>query len=198
MGECLIPHALWSSIVYLDKNTTFGTPLSCKNAGNAPEHAKKVVSDSAGLVDFAIGLVNFVLNLPNGQVKFFEEIKLQKNCKINSAHEMFLGLVEMTFGLVYASFSLPEWQSLKMTFFAPWHPMMMAILGRMWKCAGLGHSRQAILAIFGINLRKLSGFHFLEAGWRGMHGSERKWAKFRRHCAAARFQICKPCCFIVY
>ena len=34
--------------------------------------------------------------------------------------KMFLGLVEMTFGLVYASFSLPEWQALKMTFFAPW------------------------------------------------------------------------------
>ena len=62
------------------------------------------MSNSPGLVDFAIRLVNFVLNLPNGQVKFFEEIKLQKNCKINSAHEMFLGLVEMTFGLVYASF----------------------------------------------------------------------------------------------
>ena len=33
--------------------------------------------------------------------------------------KMFLGLVEMAFGLVYASFSLPEWQALKMTFFAP-------------------------------------------------------------------------------
>ena len=33
--------------------------------------AKKVVSDSLGLVHFAIGLMNFVLNLPNGQVKFF-------------------------------------------------------------------------------------------------------------------------------
>ena len=30
---------------------------------------------------------------------------------------MFLWLVEMTFGLVHASFSLPEWQALKMTFF---------------------------------------------------------------------------------
>ena len=29
--------------------------------------AKKVVSDSLGLVDFAIGLVNSVLNLPDGQ-----------------------------------------------------------------------------------------------------------------------------------
>ena len=34
------------------------------------QRAKKVVSDSPGLVDFAIGLVNSVLNLPNGKVKF--------------------------------------------------------------------------------------------------------------------------------
>ena len=39
------------------------------------QHAKKVVSDSAGLVDFAIGLVNSVFNLPKGQVMFFEEFK---------------------------------------------------------------------------------------------------------------------------
>ena len=39
------------------------------------QRAKKVVSDSQRLVDFAIGLVNFVLNLPDGQVKFFEEFK---------------------------------------------------------------------------------------------------------------------------
>ena len=31
-----------------------------------------------------------------------------------------LGLVEMTFGLVNACFSLPEWQAVKMIFFAPW------------------------------------------------------------------------------
>ena len=40
-----------------------------------PKHAKKVVSDSPGLVDFAIGLVFFVLNLPDGQVVFFGEIQ---------------------------------------------------------------------------------------------------------------------------
>ena len=33
--------------------------------------------------------------------------------------KMFLGLVEKMFGLVYASFSLPKWQALKRTFFAP-------------------------------------------------------------------------------
>ena len=54
-------------------------------------HTKKVVSDSHGLVDFAIALVNSVLNLPDGQVKFFEEFKLQKNCEINSAHQNVLG-----------------------------------------------------------------------------------------------------------
>ena len=85
------------------------------------QRAKKVVSDSPGLVDFAIGLVNSVINLPDGQVKFFEEFKLQKNCEINLLIKTFLGLVEMMFGLVNVSFefSLPEWQAVKMTFFAP-------------------------------------------------------------------------------
>ena len=77
------------------------------------------MSNSSWLVDFSIGLVSFVLNLPDGQVKFFEEFKLQKNCESILLIKMFLGLVEMTFGLVYASFSLPERQALKMTFFTP-------------------------------------------------------------------------------
>jgi len=43
------------------------------------QHAKEVVSDYMGLEDFAIGLVNSVLNFPNGKVKFLGEFKLQKN-----------------------------------------------------------------------------------------------------------------------
>ena len=39
------------------------------------QRTKKVVSDSPGLVDFAIGLVNSVFNLPDGQVMFFEEFE---------------------------------------------------------------------------------------------------------------------------
>ena len=35
------------------------------------QHAKKVLSNNLGLVDFAIGLVNSVLNLSDGQVKFW-------------------------------------------------------------------------------------------------------------------------------
>ena len=58
--------------------------------------AKKLVSDSPVLVDFAIGLVNSVINLPDGQVNFFEEFKLQKNCELNLLIKTLLGLVEMT------------------------------------------------------------------------------------------------------
>ena len=47
-------------------------------------------------MDFTSGLVNSVLNLPNGQVKFFEEFKLQKNTvKSILLIKTFLGLVEM-------------------------------------------------------------------------------------------------------
>ena len=39
------------------------------------QRAKKVVSNSPELLDFAIWLVNSVFNLPNRQVMFFEEFK---------------------------------------------------------------------------------------------------------------------------
>ena len=40
------------------------------------QRAKKVVSDSPELLDFAVGLVTFVLNLPDGQVVSFGEIQI--------------------------------------------------------------------------------------------------------------------------
>ena len=42
---------------------------------NIGRRAKKVLSDSPGLVDFAIVLVNYVFNLPDGQVMFYEEFE---------------------------------------------------------------------------------------------------------------------------
>ena len=42
------------------------------------QRAKKVVSDSPGLMDFAIGLVNSVFNLPEGQVIFFWGIQISE------------------------------------------------------------------------------------------------------------------------
>ena len=79
------------------------------------------MSDSLGLVDFAIGVVNSFIKLPDGQMKFFDELKLQKNCEVNLLIKTFLGLVEMMFGLVNVSFSLPEWQAVKMIFFCILH-----------------------------------------------------------------------------
>ena len=58
--------------------------------------------NSPGLVDFAFALVNFVLNLPDGPVKFCEEGIVKSVLMIKT----FLGLVDMTFGLVNASFCL--------------------------------------------------------------------------------------------
>ena len=39
------------------------------------QRAKKVLSNSPGLVDFAVGLVNSVFNLPDVQVMFYEEFE---------------------------------------------------------------------------------------------------------------------------
>ena len=37
------------------------------------------------------GLVDSVLNLPDGQLKYFEGFNLQKKCEINSAHHKICG-----------------------------------------------------------------------------------------------------------
>ena len=51
------------------------------------QRAKKVVSDSLGLVDFAIGLVIFALNLPDGQVLFFWGNSNYRRIVINPANQ---------------------------------------------------------------------------------------------------------------
>ena len=48
------------------------------------------MSDSPGLVDFAIGLVIFVLNLPDGQMLFFGEIQITEGL-INPANQKGFG-----------------------------------------------------------------------------------------------------------
>ena len=49
--------------------------LQCSTMTVYKQRAKKVVSDSSGLVGFAIGQVNSVFNLPEGQVMLFEEFE---------------------------------------------------------------------------------------------------------------------------
>ena len=62
------------------------------------------MSDSPGLVDFAMRLVILVLNLPDGQVVFFWEIQITEGLIKKR-----FGQVEMTCGLVHTSYSFPEW-----------------------------------------------------------------------------------------
>ena len=79
------------------------------------------MSSSLGLVDFALGVVNSVLNLPKGQVKSFwgkggwggGGVKLLKKCNQCC-------LSKNCGGLANANYSLPEGQAVKLTFFAPW------------------------------------------------------------------------------
>ena len=60
------------------------------------QHAKKVMSGSQGLVDFAIRLVKSVLNLLNGQVNFWGEFKLKKDSNRSHLSKNFFRLVIMT------------------------------------------------------------------------------------------------------
>lgn len=68
---------------------------------NMYRHAKKVVSDSLRLVDFAVRLEDTVLHLPTSG-KFLRKFKTQMYCKKRN----FGGLVRMTFGLVHNSYNL--------------------------------------------------------------------------------------------
>ena len=62
----------WLANVTVGLQVTNYSQLSHYN----PQRAKKVVCDSPGLVDFAIGLVIFVPFFPDRQVLFIEEIQI--------------------------------------------------------------------------------------------------------------------------
>ena len=77
-----------------------------------------MVSDTLGLVDFAVRPLNSVLNLPDGQSIFLGGNSITEELQsILLDNFLFLGgggggLIEMTFGLVHARYSLPEWEAL--------------------------------------------------------------------------------------
>ena len=45
------------------------------------------VPDSLGLLDFAIRLMDSNHHLPDGQVRFFGELKLQNYCRASQSHK---------------------------------------------------------------------------------------------------------------
>ena len=59
------------------------------------------------------------LTCPTGKLCSLRNSNNRRSVKLILLDEKLLGLVEMMSGLVNASFSLPEWQAVKMVFFAP-------------------------------------------------------------------------------
>ena len=75
-------------------------------------------SDSPGLEKFCYRrLVNSVINLPNGQVKFYYRRTIQ--CNQPAHHNVFGASWNDVWASINVSFSLLEWQALTMIFFAP-------------------------------------------------------------------------------
>ena len=112
LGQCQTPYFKWGELIWVLLMWSMVFDLGLKQC------VKKVMSHSSGLVDLAIRLVNF-------RGKF----KLQKDCNQSSSSFGFFwkgwkmggggGQVWMTIGLVHATYSLPKWQVVKLTFFAP-------------------------------------------------------------------------------
>ena len=68
------------------------------------------------LEDYDLSLFFLNRSSNDGQLMFFLGIRTVKSILLV---KNLLGLVQMTSGLVNASFSLPEWQAVKVIFFAP-------------------------------------------------------------------------------
>lgn len=66
------------------------------------------MTDRPGLVDFAVELVSFDLNLCDRQEKFFWDIQMQKNCNQSWCLSKLVWLVKMAIGLVHASYSMTD------------------------------------------------------------------------------------------
>ena len=65
----------------------------------------------------SLRLVNSVLKLPDRQMNCFGEFELQNKYDQSCSSRIAFGLVEMTFGLVHAIYSLPNKASCKTNFF---------------------------------------------------------------------------------
>ena len=67
------------------------------------QRAKQVVSNSPGLVNFAIGLVNFELNLPGQASEVFWGIQIKEELWNQFSHQNVFGARwnDINFGLVY-------------------------------------------------------------------------------------------------
>ena len=120
------------------------------------QRAKKVVSDSPRLMDFAIALVNSVLNLPEGQVKWsFKEFKLRKNCVINPAYQ-----IEKVFGAGWNEFwaSAYQLQFARMASYKTDFPYTLLWFTRTFRLTVACIPDQRIYIRFFCSLSSIAGF----------------------------------------
>jgi len=80
--------------------------MALKFLGGIFQRVKKAMSDSLGLVDFTIGLVNPVLNLLAQRAIFFWRNSKSRRTVINTAHQKFVSATLKTLGLVHTSNNL--------------------------------------------------------------------------------------------
>ena len=73
---------------------------SCK-IGITSSVQRKYVSDSQGLVGFAIGLANSVFNLPDGKGMFFEEFENRRTVKLILVIKKLLGCLCLSLSYMY-------------------------------------------------------------------------------------------------
>ena len=100
----------WSEIILVISNRT-------RAARSFDFEITRMISDQIALHSVQLPL----LTCPMGKC-FFGGNSNYRRTVINPVNQkMFWGYnVEMTCGLVHASYSLPEWQAVKLTFFAPY------------------------------------------------------------------------------
>ena len=83
-------------------------------------------------MDFAIGLVNSVFNLPDRQVMFFEQFEKQRNCEINSARQKAFGACWNDVWASKCQLQLAQMARCKNDFLSPWLFLLLLLLLLIW------------------------------------------------------------------
>ena len=101
--------------------TLMSSPLALFRPTRATSVQRKSCAIARGQWILPSGEWFLFLTCPTGKCCFLGN-SYYRRIVINPANQkgFYLGLVEMTCGPVNASYSLPQWQAVKLTFSAPW------------------------------------------------------------------------------
>ena len=128
MGKACQTHILHNKIIIVVIIVAF---TIINFAGPSMQRKSCPITRASGFCYWATEWFLF-LTCPMGKYCFLGKFKSQKDCNQACKSRRVLGLVEMTCGLVNASYSLPEWQAVKLTFFTPWGPLVLISMRKFW------------------------------------------------------------------